>query len=159
MAIDEGKAAQLAATFGITIFLSLILLVSSQQPFGHGFLDKVLWFSSGFFSLSSMKLLDKIFDQDHELEVMVSLLSVGNRNFIQIDSRFTDLAFAFYFFGWISFLIAYFGVGAFVFLDVVPNSLSELSGAVYSDTTLLVAFLAMLFITFSSVTREFLFIN
>jgi len=155
---DEGKVAQMSATFAITIFLSLTLLLTKENP-EYSFLLKLLWTASGLFCGASIRLLDRIFDHNKDFKVKFSMFTVKGRSFFSLDERWLDGRFTLYFFGWLFFLSAYFIVGIFIFTDSFPTSFSHFFVNIYSDMWLFIVFLLMVFTTFISVTREFLFIN
>ncbi len=156
--LDNGKAAQISATFAVTIFLSLnVLLVNMSKD--HIFLYQLLWFSSGFFGLSAMRLIDKIFDHRDDYEIWGAMIQVGNKSFLSFDERWKDDGFRYYFLGWVTFLGAYFFVGCLIFLGTTPDSMIELIQMLISNWVLLVWAGVICLTTILSGTREFLFIN
>jgi len=155
---DEGKVAQMSATFAITIFLSLTLLFAKQNP-EYDFLEKLLWTASGFFCAASMRLLDMIFDHNKDFKVIMSIVQIKGRSFMSLDERWMNGRFTLYFLGWAFFLSAFFFVGILIFTDNVPQSFTNYMSLVFSDYWLLAVFVIMMVVTALSVTREFFFVN
>jgi len=155
---DEGRAAQMSATFAVTFFLSLIMLLTKQCA-EYSFLEKLLWTASGFFCATSTKLLDRIFDHNEDLKVFMSILSVKGRSLFSLDERWFDLSFVFYFAGWVVFLGAFLYVGILIFSHTVPQDFLHYIELIFSNSWLMTGFLTMLITTLLSATRELLFIN
>jgi len=156
-AFDEGKVAQMSATFSITIFLSLTLLLARQLP-DYNFLEKLLWFASGFFAAASIRLLDRIFDHNQDFSVVLSIIQIKGRSFMSLDERWMDGRFTLYFIGWSFFLLAFFYIGIIIFLHISPQSFGDYFTLLFSNFWLGGFFIFMIAVTLFSVTREFLFL-
>lgn len=155
---DEGKVAQMSATFAITIFLSLTLLFAKRDP-EYDLIEKLLWTASGFFCAASMRLLDRIFDHDKDFEVILTFLKLKGRSLISSDQRWMDGRFTFYFVGWFFFLSAFFYVGIMIFSGIAPSSIGDYFSLLISNVWLGSVSGVMVVVTVFSVTRDFLFIN
>ncbi len=154
---DEGKVAQMSATFAITIFLSLVLLFAREEK-NYIFLQKLLWTASGFFCAASIRLLDKIFDYNEDLNIILSVLEIRGRSFMSFDERWMEGRFTLYFIGWLFFLAAFFYVGISVFF-AMPQSPFQCIELLFSDVWLGSVFVILMVVTLFSITREFFFVN
>ena len=157
-ALEDVKIAQMSATFSVTIFLSLTLLLTKQIP-EYDLLSKLLWTASGFFGAASIRLLDMLYDHNKDYKVILSLLQIRGHSFISLDERWLNGRFTFYFFGWLFFLFAFFFIGILIFTNQNPQSFLECLSSIASNYWLLSIFAVLVIVTLLSITREFFFIN
>lgn len=157
--LEHSKAAQLAATFSISMFLSLCVLVQ-KDIVGWDLILRILWTASGLFGAAAMKYVDAVFDSNIENNTdkspFIALLSLNDRHLISIDERWKNIGFIMYFFAWLFFIAAFFLVGFQVFNIDNPSNIMEL---LEKHTWFVCVAICVFFSTAFAATYDFLFIR
>lgn len=155
---DEGRIAQMSATFAITIFLSLTLLFAEENP-GYQFLEKLLWTASGFFCAASIRLIDRLFDYGKEFKEILSLVQWRGRSLFSLDDRWKNGRFTLYFLGWSFFFAAFVCVGLMMFAKSMPQNVGQFVWLLWEEIWFGCVVVVMFWNAVLSVTRQFVFIN
>ena len=157
--LGSHRAAQISATFSITIFLSLILLQGNQ---GNVLLMKLLWWSSGFFALSFIRLIDRIFDHKSDLGLLLEVVKVKERALLSLDARWLSRGFVLYVSGWVLFVVSYFLFGCQLYDDGGGEEIKNLYQVweIISKNNYLISWFCIMAVgLFLSISRSLLFFN